>query len=399
MTRKEEIQNNVLKFESLNLFILEWATGCGKSKAALDLVKTWGLDKKVILFVAETAHKDNWLSEMEKFNIKPSNITIECYASMKNYADTTWDIVIFDEAHKMSLARCDIFYTMKCKKIIALSATLTDEVRDYLRTREEQRFESKIPLWRAIKEGLIPPPKVFLVELTLDNENKNQEIILNPKVVSPYVVTDYERRFDYYSRKDIRVKIRCTERQKYDYIEEKIKYYISAIERTNNEFYKLQVKRLGLERKSFLAGLKTDTAKFLCSKLTEDNIRFVCFASSTNQLEKLTTDKSVHSKKSRKEIDDVIEKFQNKEINQLYCNQMMTEGVNLKNIEAGIIVQLDKKSRTFTQKLGRTLRAEEPLQYVIYFKDTSDEKFVNESMKTLTSDMYRKTKLESLWTT
>ena len=50
--------------------------------------------------------------------------------------------------------------------------------------------------------------------------------------------------------------------------------------------------------------------------------------------------------------------------------------MNLNNIEVGIIVQLDNVERYLIQVLGRTMRALAPLQYVLYIKDTQDEKYV-----------------------
>ena len=50
--------------------------------------------------------------------------------------------------------------------------------------------------------------------------------------------------------------------------------------------------------------------------------------------------------------------------------------MNLKDIQVGVIVQLDGEERSFIQKFGRTLRAKSPVQYIIYFKDTRDEEYL-----------------------
>ena len=66
---------------------LLWATGLGKSRAAIEMAN-YLQDKekdgniKVLLVVAETAHKSNWEVELSKWKFKSNNIKIECYASL-----------------------------------------------------------------------------------------------------------------------------------------------------------------------------------------------------------------------------------------------------------------------------------------------------------------------------
>ena len=54
---------------------------------------------KILLVVAENAHKDNWKKEIIKWGLKSNDITIECYASLSKYKESWWDLIIFDEAH------------------------------------------------------------------------------------------------------------------------------------------------------------------------------------------------------------------------------------------------------------------------------------------------------------
>ena len=56
---------------------------------------------------------------------------------------------------------------------------------------------------------------------------------------------------------------------------------------------------------------------------------------------------------------------------------MLQEGQkNLTDIQVGIIVQLDGTERPFIQKFGRSLRAEDPHQYIFYYKNTRDEEYL-----------------------
>ena len=62
---------------------------------------------------------------------------------------------------------------------------------------------------------------------------------------------------------------------------------------------------------------------------------------------------------------------------------MITEGMNLNGIEAGIIVQLDGKERLFVQKCGRALRAEDPVVYIFYYKDTQDDVYLKGALENI----------------
>ena len=88
---RRELQNQLLELIDSNKRIaIQWGTGLGKSKASIDLAN-YIQDKekegniKVLIVVAETPHKSNWEQELNKWNIKTNDITIECYASLKKY--------------------------------------------------------------------------------------------------------------------------------------------------------------------------------------------------------------------------------------------------------------------------------------------------------------------------
>ena len=109
--------------------------------------------------------------------------------------------------------------------------------------------------------------------------------------------------------------------------------------------------------------------------------RFICFCTNIEQAELLGEENAVHSKK--KNSLEIIHRFNEKEINNLFAVGMLQEGVNLKDIEAGIIIQLDGEERAFIQKFGRTLRADSPEQYIIYFRATRDEEYLNNALENI----------------
>ena len=60
---------------------------------------------------------------------------------------------------------------------------------------------------------------------------------------------------------------------------------------------------------------------------------------------------------------------------------MLREGVNLTNIERGIITQLDSTIGSFFQMLGRCLRHEFPEMHLLVVQDTQDVKYFDNSME------------------
>ena len=60
---------------------------------------------------------------------------------------------------------------------------------------------------------------------------------------------------------------------------------------------------------------------------------------------------------------------------------MLREGINLTQIEKGVITQLDSGIGSFFQMLGRCLRHEFPELHLFVIKGTQDEVYFNNSMK------------------
>ena len=60
---------------------------------------------------------------------------------------------------------------------------------------------------------------------------------------------------------------------------------------------------------------------------------------------------------------------------------MLQEGQNLVDIQAGIIIQLDGEERTFVQRFGRSMRAEDPVQFIFYYKGTRDEEYLENALQ------------------
>ena len=397
MTREELNSQAIELLKTNNNIAIQAATGVGKSKIAIDLCYEMAAQQiaplSVLLVVAEIAHIDNWNAEFIKWNWAWGQVTVICYASLKNYRNTEWDTIIFDEAHHLgSELRLDVFDTLRSRWKIFLSATLKDSLIGRLEESCGPIATIKMRLQDAFDADILPEPKIKLIELTLDNIVVNQTIIeewgrKDKRLTAECTFAD---RWKYLRDKkripNGRLIIHCTQKQKYDYICEKYEFYKKRYMCCRNEAIKNKWLQLGNTRKKYLGTLKTEVAKKLLKKLK--NKRFICFCTSIEQAEALGGINAVHSKK--KDRFDIIDRFNNKEISSLFAVGMLQEGINLKDIQAGVIVQLDGEERAFIKKFGRTLRADSPEQYIIYFKDTRDEEYLAKALENIDEKYIKK---------
>lgn len=380
---KEELQVLPLSLiKQSNKVILQWCTGLGKSKAAINmanyLINKEPINKNsfsILLVVAEITHKSNWKVEFDKWGIETNNITVECYASLKKYRNNHYDLIIFDEAHHLgSDLRKDILTELHAKNIILLSATLSDQLIEILTEIYGEFVTSKITLKEAIDWKLLPIPKVYLIPLTLNNTQYNCTIIEEWGKKEKRIIykCKFHERWKYLKDKkkysNIKLEISCTQQQKYDYLSDKFNYWKRQYFLTQAEHVKTKMLQTGLERKRFLGECKTDYVKLLLYKLR--NKRYICFCTNIEQAELLGNKNAIHSEK--KDSLEILNNFNLKKINNLFAVGMLQEGQNLVDIEAGIIVQLDGQERAFIQKFGRGMRAEDPIQFIFYYKNTKD---------------------------
>lgn len=381
---REAIQKQSLELIKKHKRIaLQWCTGLGKTKASIQAANYLAGRKKnykVLLLVAEVAHKNNWEKEFIKWEYKVPDTTIECYASLKKYRDTSWDLIIFDEAHHLgSDLRIDILNSISANNIILLSATLPDQILHSITEIFGEFAVSKVTLKQAIEWGALPKPKVFLIPLTLNNTYSNCTIIeeWGKKEKRITYKCKLHERWEYLRNKtkypNVTLEIICTQQQKYNYLTEQFEYWRNQFFRTRQEHTKNKWLQVGSKRKRFLGECKTDATRLLLHKIQDR--RLICFCSSIEQAELLGGKNAIHSK--RDDSLDVIESFNTKQIDSLFAVGMLQEGQNLTDIEAGIIVQLDGQERAFVQKFGRSLRADAPIQFIFYYKDTRDVDYLD----------------------
>lgn len=382
--------------------IVNWGTGVGKSRvavSALDRLAGPGCER-ILLLVAETAHKENWHKEFthalgDRGETLWNMMTVECYASLKKYEGTEWDVIIADEAHHLrSDDRTYYISTLKATYVLCLSATLSErgDGDGLTRTLEDTfgKFQHRhFTLQQSIDANVLGEPEIIVHVLPLRDGEQDQEVKLAwgfPRARRKIRCT-YEQAGEYLDNKDrwrdVELTVRCSPRQGYvllcDQIDQAKHEYMEAYHNAQGVFAdtaddkKLEYLHnawmlLGSKRKAFLGRCKTRFARWLIRQL--EGQKFICFCSDVAQGETLGGDRVVNAK--RRDNAAVIKAFNEDESRSLFAVGMLQEGVSLHGIEAGIVLQLGGKERVFVQKFGRAMRAENPVQHIVIFNNTHD---------------------------
>lgn len=361
--------------------ILKWATGMGKSKMTIDLLNNiasrYSRPTMVLLVVAERSHIQNWKDEMYKWDLN-ARVDIICYASLHKRKHSIYDAIVLDEAHHACTSkRLEMLETMQAEYVYLLSATFSHDKLESLEDIFGKFTASTVSLKTAIQNNFLPEPKVIVMRLELNDSEPNVTVKYGDGDNLPTV--DWNDRYQYI-RKRQPCLIRCTERQKYVYITNEMEYWKDRYQRSHNEFQRNKWVSLGSVRKRFLGELKTAYVDNLIHKNVSKK-RFICFCASVSQAEDLGSKNAISSR--RRDNQKVIDAFNAKKTSSLFAVGMATEGLNLTDIEVGIIVQLDGKERLFVQKFGRSLRAEDPVTYILYYADTQDEVYLNHALENI----------------
>jgi superfamily II DNA or RNA helicase len=336
--------------------------------------------------VAEKSHIQNWKDEFLKWGLNEMDVTIICYASLHKFRNEKVDILVLDEGHHaFTEKRKDILSSLSADYVFMLSATLSSQKVSELEEIYGKFITSTVTLREAIKKDILPDPKVNIIEMELDNTTPNQEIHYLKGRNLPVITWEERSKYIY---KKIPCIIKCTERQKYIYLTSDMEYWKERFQRSGNPFHQNRWVNLGSQRKRFLGELKTEKVKSLISSFKK-NKRFICFCASVTQAEELDKKMTISSRKSSKFNQATIDAFNKKAINRLYAVGMATEGLNLTDIQAGIIVQLDGKERLFIQKAGRVLRSDYPIIYIIYYKNTQDEVYLKQALENIDSEFIK----------
>ena len=378
MTR-EDIQREIISLKGNNLLI-ELATGTGKTKVALEKIKSLYYNNKtqgnLLIVVPRNVHKDNWKKEINLWwKNCPLNISFTTYISFPKYAGN-WDFVIFDECHHLS-ERCRSYLnSFNTKYSILLSATVNKNLKYILKATFKNLIIYKRDLRNIIEENILPDPIVYLWKLNLDTKSITEKIWKNKTAKGKIIECNYISRWNYIKQKTAPVKINCTEQQYYLDLENQIEYWRKRYMYSKNEIFKNKWLKLCSDRLKWLSDKKLKYIYQLLFILR--NKRTLTFCNSIEQTELLG--KYCINSKNNKSIHN-LSSFNEGKINHITACNMLNECMNLINCQVGIYANLNSSETIIKQRTGRLLRHKNPIIIVPYYSNTREEELVKRMLE------------------
>lgn len=370
MTR-EDMLKEILSLKGSN-WLLELATGTGKSKMAIEKVRSKVTNNfNTLVVVPRNVHKQNWDAEFKKWWPKhPLSITYTTYVSFPKYKGK-WDFVIFDECHHLSERCREALCDFDISHSVLLSATVSKNLKDELKEVFDNLVSYKKDLRDVIEEEILPDPKVYLWPLDLNAGLPTESVWKNPKAKGKLIECSWATRWNYIKQTAYPVKIYCTERQYYSDLHSQIEYWKKRYMNTRSLVAKNKWLRLCNDRLKWLSDKKVKYLYQLLSFLSK--YRTLTFCNSIEQTE-LLGEYCINSKNA--ESVQYLEDFNNGKVDHITACNMLNEGMNLVNCQVGIYANLNSSEAIIKQRMGRLLRHPNPVIIVPYFKNTREEELV-----------------------
>ena len=376
MTR-EELKKLVLSYKQRHI-ILQLPTGYGKSRIALEMLNLrYPAKANILIVVPKLVLFDTWKAEIKKWFPKNQwDITFTTYVSFSKHSIKSWDMVIFDECHHMTERVRLNYHKALYKYTLYLSATIKKELIWWIKTKHSHKVDFiKLSLKDAIDDDVLPEPLVYLIPMTLDDKVVDQTYIRNKKAKT-VIEVPYSQRLKYWKRKDIQLRIKCTQYQYNSILDNQINYYKNLYMNSQAMYQKNIWLHIAGDRLKYLSSLKEDFIKKILKKLSKK--RVITFCGDINQTERLS--KNCINSKSKSSSDTLIQ-FNNNKIKHITACNMLNEGVNLVNCQIGIWAMYNSSSIMIIQKIGRLLRHDTPIVILPYFVDTREEEIVKKMLE------------------
>lgn len=372
-----EIQNGAVKFvKEKKRVVLNWETGVGKTLPALRSTEEIG--GRWLWIMSQNIQEDNVKKEIAKFGIK-SNIIFVNYLSLKNYVGRFFSGVVLDEAHRLTESSAYTLSDIVFEHAVALSASIPPDRMMLLKEtlKLKKASVSRITMKQAIKYGILPPVNIIGVEIDIDSDTDlHYHTFKRFKNTPPEIINGYA---EYLTRTFIPGQftvINCTLAEKLKIVESEMDFWNEQYKKKYMDPKAQWMKNtrwmpLGGLRKSLLAELKNRYMPIVQEHL--EGKRYVVFNENIKQIEDNEGVK-IHSNIKKKDNLGSIEAFNSGETNVLQVAKMLNEGINLKDIDAVVILALTSVDIQNIQRRGRSVRGENPTVYVMYVKGTHDEK-------------------------
>lgn len=305
--------------------------------------------RKVLVVAPKLSIFQTWKEDAEKFGI-PEEVTgkIEytTYLSLHKHNPSDYDTLVLDECHSL-LPTHEVFLAMFNGRILGLTGTPPR----YHNSDKGQMVSKYCPtVFRyitdnAVDDKILNDYRIIVHRLAL-SPNNNMEVRTKKGVF----YTSEQKSYDYWSA------------------------------RLNNAPSRKEEKIISVMRMKSMMGYPTKE-RYAAHLLSEIEDKCIVFCNTQAQADRLCTH-SVHSENP--DAEENLELFKRDRIQQLSCVLQLSEGVNIPNLRAGIIMHAYGNERKSSQRIGRLLRLnpkDKATVHILCFKNTVDERWVTEALK------------------
>ena len=314
----------------------------GKSKVAADFIKEIGFNN-ILIVIPKITNIAQWKVELEKFGIS-QKIDFITYRSLHKL-DYLPDLMILDEIQNITEKGFNKELFEQIPLILGLTGTLPKN-----KTKKEILNEIKFEIPYGIEA----------------NEAIDLNIISNFKIKVIYTSLDFEKNLEVIGKK---ITFKTSEYLSYEY---RCKQIAMSSDPLNL-----------IRRANFIYGLKSKIKPTLSliSQLNP-NSKTLIFTKRT-EIADILCENSIHSKKTKEDNIELLEKFRLGEIKTLSTVEQIKEGVTIPDIDNIIIQQLDSNPGNLIQRIGRGLLYKENhivKVFLVICKNTIEEEWLQKAL-------------------
>lgn len=318
-----------------------YGTGVGKTRTAIiaiELLLKHDPDAYVIISVPTQYLKDQWIEQLEKYNLI-NNCDVIVVNTIVKHAYKC-DLLVIDEIHATASDMFQkIFITVDYKMILGLTATLERLDGKEVVIKQHAPVCDTITLEEATQNGWVSPAKRYLVLLNVDlTEYKELD-----KKFNTY--------FSFFGW-DFQTAMSCLQEWTF---RNKFAKQVGSDPKTVLQMSAQWMKALHA-RKVFIENHPKKIE--VCRQILDarKNTKCITFCPTIKFAETIKRGIVLHSGKKASENKKAIDDFNKATIGVLNSSKMCREGCDIAGLTTGIIMDVDSSKRSSIQKAGRCVR-------------------------------------------
>lgn len=341
-------------------------TGSGKTGAALMSTEDFK-NNSILVVVPSIPLQNQWKSILQKLNYINYNVIVVNTAIKNTY---NVDILILDETHRYAADEFrKVFDIVKYNKIMCLTATLERGDQKHYIVENHCPVIYKKSVKEALKLNLIPEFIVYNLKVEISNESERLYSILDKK---------FNNFFSFFNF-DFDTAMNCLQ-----YENHRLLYARSInVDPQTIRIKAINFRRAMSERKDFIYYHpdKLKTTLELVDKFKDKKI--IVFAERKAVLEELQkhipNSEIYDTNKSKKKLVNIMDRYKNNEFTVLLTAKALDEGLDVPDIDIGIIHSGNSSKINGKQRVGRLLRKDgtkTPIIINLYLENTQDQKWL-----------------------